>query len=298
MAEAGDIGDTPFELMPEIRKQLLAVSPNLQGEFFRELEGQIFAPGARGQEQQAVIPLDQLRKAAKGSAQDISKFGGIASKTLARLLNAQQKFVDGLVKMGNLRQKVLQARINREMKSVDRRIQLQDALNTALGRTPNELQNATSNLQARLDTLAAAGGTGARVNNVGIGQLFRNREQGLALRAMAEAEARRPGISPDRQAFLLGRQIPRINTFLNSNTEALKQLANDTTRLAAATREMENSFRREAEAGRSITQIGQAIVDLRTGKLSTGEFRKQVATPIAIFEEFFQKLANPQGHWV
>ena len=294
MAEAGNIGDRPSDLMPEIRKQLLAVSPNLQGEFFRELEGQIFAPGARGQEQQAVIPLDQLRKAAKGSAQDISKFGGIASKTLARLLNAQQKFVDGLVKMGNLRQKVLQDRINREMKSVDRRIQLQDALNTALGRTPNELQNATSNLQERLDTLAAAGGTGARVNNVGIGQLFRNREQGLALRAMAEAEARRPGISPDRQAFLLGRQIPRINTFLNSNTEALKQLANDTTRLAAATREMENSFRREAEAGRSITQIGQAIVDLRTGKLSTGEFRKQVATPIAIFEEFFQKLTTGQ----
>lgn len=277
---AGETEET--RLSKDIRAQVNALGLNLGKEFFADLEGNIFRQTRQAEGRPQAQALSQLRNASEKSGEEISKLGGSATKTLSELTKSLDSFENDLVKSGQNLVKVFQFITKEQLAVLDRREAKEAALDKALGRMPNEMGRATTNLQNRLDVLAGAGGAAAPAQNVTVGELFRRRGDALQQRAAIGG--------PKDVSRAAGAAVHATN----SNTEALKMLVKDTTILNATMKELDKSFQQEVDSGRAITQIGQAIVDLRSGKTSPKEFNKQVAGPIAVFEEFFKKLTTGQ----
>ena len=247
-------------------------------------EGNIFGQTRQAEGKPQAQALSQLRNASERSGEEISKLGGSATKTLSELTKSLDSFENGLVKAGQNLVKVFEFITKEQLAVLDRREDKEAALDKALGRMPNEMSRATTNLQNRLDVLAGGGGAAAPVQNVTVGELFRRRADALQQRAAIGRVDTFP------QSRAAGAAVHAAK----SNTDALKMLVKDTTILNATMKELDKSFQQEVDSGRAITQIGQAIVDLRSGKTSPKEFNKQVAGPIAVFEEFFKKLTTGQ----
>ena len=277
---AGETEQT--RLSKDITAQVNALGLNLGKEFFADLEGNIFRQNRENQGKPQAQALSQLRNASEKSGEEISKLGGSATKTLSELTKSLDSFENDLVKSGQNLVKVFQFITKEQLAVLDRREAKEAALDKALGRMPNEMSRATTNLQNRLDVLAGAGGAAAPAQNVTVGELFGRR--GAAIQQKAAIGG------PKDVSRAAGAAVHAAK----SNTDALKMLIKDTTILNATMKELDKSFQQEVDSGRAITQIGQAIVDLRSGKTSPKEFNKQVAGPIAVFEEFFKKLTTGQ----
>ena len=94
---------------------------------------------------------------------DILKLLGEASakaaEQLGASLNALQKFQNELLKVAALQQKIAKHRLDSELAIMSKQESIRDRINSALGKTPDALQQATGDLQKRLSVLVKGGVT-------------------------------------------------------------------------------------------------------------------------------------------
>ena len=236
ITDPSGVGQLGEQLVDNLERELGANLPeSLRNAIINQVEQA--GGGEQGTATAAEI-AKQLLESGEASKLLGEQFGAIADSS-SNLVDVYNKVIAQIEKNIALETKLLDAKVENEKKFAEARIKDQAQLNRISGRRSDPFRDALANRQERLSVLGQ--GRGATAASVAADRS----------RLKAQFEAQQKALSADPTNDALQSSLAQTQSELNSNTEALTLLSNQTEALAAL----------EAKAQRA----GQNAADLRGG---------------------------------
>ena len=282
--------------LPEKSKEALRSTLRAQG-----------GEGVSRQGAKLAFTLDRVRLLLEEEGDVLKLLKNVSEETVKSLgaaFKSLNQFRNALGKVAAVQQQIAKHRLSAELEMLSKQESIRDRINNALGKLPASLAQATGDLRNRLKTVVGAGLQGQSV----LGTTFQGDvlDPKALFERLGDVERARDerrkalGITPGQtiadaaESTMTAADIERntkelqkLNSESNGLKQALKELGNDTRRLAAIENKLATERTREQGALGTLTSMISAVDKLERGEMSPEEFNKQMFEPIDSLERAF-----------
>ena len=290
---AGTVDDST--VFKEVKRQLteergIELPPNALKALEKTIEaGRLSRQGAEGGAGFAAEALAEVLGQGGDVEKQLIALGEEGRKAMEVAFEAATKYKNSLLKVASLQQQMVEKERSMKLSILDKEASVRDRINAAMGKTPDAMAQATSDLRNRLETLTApvgGAGVGGVANVFDVKQLTKQREALVQKRDELRATlgtAPTTGVSDSEREAAdeeTSKKLGEVNAQLNGNTQALQTLANDTRQLAAIEQEIAGLQKKALSAEEGALSLAEAEIQLAEGTMTAEDFKKNFTDPI------------------
>ena len=296
LSDRGIEGD---ELPPQM---LEGLKDSLRASMDRQGESGVFSAGVledvlgeQGDVVQALVAISEEGRAAMETA-----------------FQASQDYRNALLNVASLQQEMVEKERDMKLSMLDKEADIRDRVNKIVGRTPDAMESALSDLGGRMQAMTAevSGVDGMRTGVGAVGNVF-DVDQLMGQRGKLETERARlrkdlgvqPGQIFDASTANVtsdaekksAQQLGLVNAQLNGNTAALKELANDTRMLAAVEQQVADLQKKAIAAEQGAMGLAEARIAVSEGEMTVADYEKNFGNIIRALQKMSKGEAVAAG---